>query len=285
MKVAISGSTGFIGKHLSEFLRTKGAGVVSLKHSLFDTADAGALYKALEGCDVVVNLAGAPINQRWTDASKKEIICSRLNATNRLVEVMNGMEVKPKTFVSISAVGIYPSKVICTEEHGEYGTTFLSDVCIQWELAAQKISRDVRLVIPRFGVVLGNDGGALPKMLLPFKLFLGGRIASGNQGFSWIHINDLLAALYLIMQDSRLSGVFNFTAPQLLTNRDFAYLAARELHRPNWLHLPEFVFRMLYGEGHIVVTDGQQVYPDRLLNEGYRFKYDKLYLALQSLIH
>lgn len=284
MKVAISGSSGFVGKHLIEFLQKRGIETIPLKHHLFSSADAGALNKVLYGCDVVVNLAGTPINHRWTKVYKEEILSSRLNVTNKLVEIINGMEVKPKTFISVSAVGIYPSKVVCKESQEEFGDTFLSKVCIRWELAAQKVSPEVRLVIPRFGVVLGNDGGALPKMLLPFRLFVGGRIASGNQGFSWIHVEDLVSALYFVMMDSRLSGAFNFTAPQWVTNRDFAYLAARELHRPNWFHLPGFVFRLLYGEGHVMMTDGQKVYPERLLREGYHFKYSKLYLALQNLI-
>lgn len=206
---------------------------------------------------------------------------SRICTTRKLVEAINQSETKPKLLVSVSAVGIYPSEGIYTEAQIEYGTDFLSKVCLNWEREARKVSSDVRLVIPRFGVVLGKDGGALPNMLLPFKLFLGGRIATGKQGFSWIHIDDLLHALYFIIQMPELSGVFNFTAPQLLTNRDFACIAAHALHRPNWFTVPAFIFRLLYGQGHVIATKGQQAYPQRLLKAGYRFHYANLEEALK----
>lgn len=283
MKVAISGSSGFVGKHLSFFLQEKGFEVVPLPHVLFDSSKNTELNNALSGCNIVINLAGTTINHRWTRKYKNEIFDSRINTTRVLVNAINRMVVKPAVFISVSAVGIYPSKGVYTEGSAEYGIGFLSQVCIHWELEARRVLPEVRLVIPRFGVVLSQDGGALPKMILPFRLFMGGRIASGNQGFSWIHMDDLLEAFYFILQTPSLSGVFNFTSPDVLTNRKFAHLVSRELERPDWLPIPTFVFRLLYGEGYVLMTSGQQAYPSRLVNAGYKFKYDRLYLAIQDL--
>lgn len=284
MKIAVSGSSGFIGAHLKTFLEKKGITMVPLKRSYFNAPDTLTLEEALKDCDAVINLAGATINHRWTEEYKKEILESRLNTTRKLVDTINRMEDKPSVFVSVSAVGIYPSQGVHTEKEENYGSGFLAEVCKAWESEARKISPDVRLIIPRFGVVLAADGGALPTMLLPFKFFAGGRIGNGTQGFSWIHIDDLLEALYFLFGKPKLSGVFNFTAPQILTNRDFAKIAAQELHRPDWLPVPSFVFGILYGEGESFVTGGQQAYPERLIENGYTFKFGELHDALRDIL-
>ena len=194
------------------------------------------------------------------------------------------MPVKPQLFISASAVGIYPDEGIYSETSTSEGTGFLADVCIHWEEEAQKLSRDVRLVIARFGVVLSKDGGALPKMLLPFRFFVGGKIASGKQGFSWIHIDDVLYALQFIIDHDELSGVINLVAPQPLTNRAFAKATAEVMHRPAWLTIPGKIFHYLYGEGEELLTKGQQAYPARLLSAGYVFRYSDIRLALYSFM-
>lgn len=283
MKIAISGCSGFIGKHLDEFLTGHGNTVVALKHSYFDAPSDHRLKDALSGCDVVINLAGTTINQRWTSAAKRKIMNSRVNTTRRLVSLINTMSEKPTLFISASAVGIYPSDGIYNENSGQEGTGFLAEVCKNWEEEAQKLSPDIRLVITRFGVVLSNDGGALPLMLLPFRLFLGGKIASGKQGFSWIHIDDLTSAMQFILMHPELSGVFNFVSPQPVTNRVFTQAAAIALHRPAWLTIPTFIFRLLYGEGEVLMTEGQKAFPARLQSAGYPFLYSDIRVALQNL--
>lgn len=200
MKIAISGNSGFIGQHLTDFFSGRGDVIVPLKHSMFLLGNDDKLKEALTGCDVVINLAGTTINQRWTSKAKREIRNSRVCTTRRLVSIINEMPVKPDLFISASAVGIYPDKGIYSETSTSEGSGFLAEVCIRWEEEAQKLSRDVRLVITRFGVVLSNDGGALPKMLLPFRFFVGGKIASGKQGFSWIHIEDVLNAIRFVIE-------------------------------------------------------------------------------------
>lgn len=284
MKIAVSGSSGFIGTHLKTFFEGKGITVVPLKRSYFNAPDTLTLEEALKDCDAVINMAGTTINHRWTEEYKKEILESRVNTTRKLVGAINRMEDKPSVFVSVSAVGIYPSDGVYTEKQDDYGTGFLAEVCKSWESEARKISPDVRLIIPRFGVVLAGDGGALPTMLLPFRFFAGGRIGKGTQGFSWIHIDDLMEAIYFLFERPKLSGIFNFTAPQILTNRDFARIAAQELHRPDWLPVPSFVFGILYGEGESFVAGGQQAYPERLLENGFNFKYGELHDALREIL-
>lgn len=285
MKIAISGSTGFIGTHLSSFFSANGAEVILLKREFFTSADDIALRIALDGCDVVINLAGATINHRWTSAYKTKIMNSRILTTRKLVTAINKLNRKPHTFISVSAVGIYSTDKVQREDDFTYDNTFLSQVCVKWEEEARKISSQTRLVIPRFGVVLAKDGGALPLMLLPFRMFMGGKIASGNQGFSWIHMEDLQNAILFLILNPQLQGVFNFTAPQIMNNRKFAETAAKVLHRPSWLTVPGFVFYLLYGKAHILMTKGQKAYPLRLLEEGFEFRYLDLESALENIVN
>lgn len=284
MKIAISGNSGFIGQHLTAFLSVGGDVIVPLKHSMFRFSTDEMLKEALTGCDVVINLAGTTINQRWTTKAKRKIKNSRISATRRLVSIINEMPVKPQLFISASAVGIYPDEGIYSETSTAEGTGFLADVCIHWEEEAQKLSRDVRLVIVRFGVVLSKDGGALPKMLLPFRFFIGGKIASGEQGFSWIHIEDVLHAIRFIIEHNDLSGVVNLVAPQPLTNQALTCAIADILRRPAWLTIPGKVFQYVYGEGVELFTKGQQAYPARLLSAGYVFRYSDIRMALYSFL-
>lgn len=284
MKIAISGSSGFIGRHLARYFSDSGMDIVPLSHPLLQKATDEELREVLEGCDVVINLAGASINQRWTEQAKHRIMDSRIAVTRRLVVAVNALDRKPELFISASAVGIYPSDGIYNEGSAAEGDGFLANVCRQWEEEAQKLSTDVRLAITRFGVVLASDGGALPLMLLPFRLFAGGKIASGKQGFSWIHIDDVVQAMLFVIDHKALSGVINFVSPQPVSNAVFTEAASMALSRPAWFTVPRFVFRLLYGEGEVFVTEGQRVFPTRLLSAGYSFRYSDIRMALQSLI-
>lgn len=282
MRIAISGSSGFIGRHLAEFFTATGIIVIPLEHSMFRSTSNEKLKEALEGCDVVINLAGKTINQRWTDKAKRKIMNSRIYTTRRLISLINEMPVKPQLFISASAVGIYPDEGIYSESTTSEGTGFLADVCSHWEDEAQKLSRDVRLVITRFGVVLSKDGGALPKMLLPFRFFMGGKIASGKRGFSWIHIDDVMHAFQFIIDHEEMSGIVNMVAPQPITNQSFTKAVAEVLHRPSWLTIPAKIFYYLYGEGEDLLVKGQQAFPARLLSTGYVFRYSDIRVALYS---
>lgn len=284
MRIAISGSSGFVGKHLTEFFSAKGDEVIPLPHSLFNKGNAKELLQKLAGCTAVINLAGASINQRWTVAAKQQILNSRIRVTRALVSAINEMPVKPSVFISASAVGIYPDAGIYTENNSSEGQGFLAEVCARWEEEAQRVSTDVRLVITRFGVVLGKDGGALPMMLLPFRFFVGGRMASGEQGFSWIHIEDLVQAMQFVLSHPELSGPINFVSPYPVVNRTFVQEVSEVMHRPAYFPVPAFVFRLLYGEGEVMMTKGQQAYPARLMSAGYTFRYPELRLALRNFL-
>lgn len=284
MKIAISGSTGFIGKYLVKSFTSRGMTVIPLLHYMFLSSSSSALKKALCGCDMVINLAGTPIACRWNKENKERILQSRVNTTRKLVDAINSLEEKPYLFISVSAVGIYPSYGIYTEKSLDRDEGFLGTVCHRWENEAKKISPETRLVISRLGVVLGPDGGSLPQLLKPFKYYIGGKIASGKQGFSWIHIEDLACAMCFIMHNPEMSGVINLVAPQPITNREFAQEAAESLHRPCWLTVPALLFKLLYGEGHVVITSGQHVFPLRLLTAGYDFRYPTIKKALSDLV-
>lgn len=258
--------------------------MVPLGRSFFLPQAEGELKGALAGCEVIINLAGATINQRWTEVAKRKILLSRTGVTRQLVAAVNGMLVKPSLFISASAVGIYPGQGLFTESNASVGTGFLAEVCTRWEDEAQKLSPDVRLVIARLGVVLGRGGGALRMIALPFRLFVGGKIASGQQGFSWIHLEDVMRAMQFLIVHPELSGVVNFVAPEPVVNRLLANEIGMVLHRPVWLTVPPVVFRMLYGEGEVLLTEGQQAYPGRLLSAGYVFRYADIRHALCNLL-
>nr|WP_320038190.1 TIGR01777 family oxidoreductase [uncultured Bacteroides sp.] len=283
MKVAITGSTGFIGKHLSDFLMNKGVEVHAVKREHYLPDNKSKLISLLNGCDAVINLAGASINSRWTKENKQKIRDSRIKTTRYLVQVINELATKPEAFISISAVGIYPDKEIWSERDGNYDNGFLAGVCKDWEAEAKKVSPDVRLVVPRLGVVLSKDGGAFPKMYLPFRLFIGGRIASGSQGFSWIHIDDLMNIFWTIITTKKIKGIIHCTAPQMCDNLIFTYSLAKIAHKPACFRIPSVIFKIMYGEGASILTKGQKVFPYKLLNYGYSFQYPEINKALKNL--
>ncbi len=283
MKVAITGSTGFIGKHLSDFLMNKGVEVHAVKREHYLPDNKSKLISLLNGCDAVINLAGASINSRWTKENKQKIRDSRIKTTRYLVQVINELATKPEVLISASAVGIYPDKEIWSERDGNYDNGFLAGVCKDWEAEAKKVSSDVRLVIPRLGVVLSKDGGAFPKMYLPFRLFIGGRIASGSQGFSWIHIDDLMNIFWTIITTKKIKGIIHCTAPQMCDNLIFTYSLAKIAHKPACFRIPSVVFKIMYGEGASILTKGQKVFPYKLLNYGYSFQYPEINKALKNL--
>jgi uncharacterized protein (TIGR01777 family) len=285
MKVAITGSTGFIGKHLTAFLKNKGVEVHAIAREHFLPDQKLKLISLLDGCDAVINLAGASINCRWTKANKQIIKDSRVKTTRILVQAINELATKPEVLLSISAVGIYTNKEVWSERSGTYDKGFLASVCLEWEAEAKKVSSDVRLVIPRLGVVLGKDGGAFPKISLPFRLFAGGRIASGNQGFSWIHIDDLLNIFWTVINTKKIKGIIHCTAPQMCDNILFTYTLANIIHRPALFHIPSFIFKMIYGESASLITNGQKVFPYKLLNYGYLFQYPEIKTALKNLCY
>jgi len=233
------------------------------------------------------NLAGESIFKgRWNAAKKGHIRASRIEGTRHLVDAIAAAEQKPHTLISSSAVGIYGDKgdEKLTESSGT-GNDFLAGVCLDWEQEALRAREyGLRVVLIRTGVVLGNNGGALAKMLLPFKLGMGGRVGSGKQYMSWIHIDDLIGIMVRAMNDERLQGPVNCTAPQPVTNNAFTRALATAVHRPAVLHVPEFLLKIILGEFATVLLASQRVLPESLQNIGFRFTYPDIDSALTDLI-
>lgn len=282
MKVAISGANGFVGKNLTLFLKGFGYEIVAIGRSDFKL-NVDEFMQKLNGVEIIINLAGAPIIKRWTKSYKKEIYSSRIDTTKKIVDAIKKMEIKPKLFISTSAVGIYDNKRVHSEDDFGYANDFLSKVCQEWEGEALKAKDDTKVAIFRFGIVLGYGGGALAKMLPSFKLGIAGTIGDGSQGFSFIHIRDLERAFKFVI-DKKLDGIFNLSAPEPTTNKGLTKTLGKALHRPTILPLPPFILHLVYGDGGKVLTDGQQMIPKKLLNSGFEFEFKDINEAINDIV-
>lgn len=281
-KVAIAGASGFVGTSLQKMFKENGFDVISLRRA--DIADTKRLAEIIDGVDVVVNLSGANIIARWSESYKKELYDSRIYTTRNLINAISQIQNKPKLLISTSAVGIYSNSKKQTEDEYEFGTDFLAKVCKDWELEASRANEfGVRCAIFRFGIVLGKSGGAFAKMVTPFRFGLGGNIGSGKQYFSFIHIKDLCRAFKFVVENSSQEGVFNLTAPNVTTNAGLTKALASALNRPAFFDVPEFVLKLIFGEGAKVLTDGQNVYPKKLLDNGFVFEFDNIETTIKDL--
>jgi uncharacterized protein len=305
MKVAIAGATGFVGSRLVERLQglehqvlvlTRDAAKArrvfpvsvypNLEIVAYTPTQSGIWQQSLEGCDGVVNLTGAPIAEgRWTAARKQEIIDSRKLTTEKLVEAITNANPQPSVLVSGSAIGYYGTSETATfEESNTAGNDFLADVCQTWEAAAQPVKNGgTRLVILRLGIVLGM-GGAIAKMLAPFKLFAGGPIGTGKQWFSWIHREDVVDLIVFSLTHSEVEGVLNATAPNPVRMAEFCQVFGTVLNRPSWLPVPGLALEVLLGDAAKVILEGQQVLPKRTLASGFEYQYPVLKEALEEVL-
>lgn len=304
MKVAITGATGLVGSRLVEKLKAENHQILVLTrnadkakkvfpNSAFPTVEivqynpkeSGEWQKVISGCDAVINLAGAPIAERWSPQYKQEILSSRQIVTQKIVEAIKQAVNKPQVLVSGSAIGYYGTSETATfDETSSAGNDFLAEVCQKWEAEANKVKEaGVRLVIPRIGIVLAN-GGALGKMLGPFQMFAGGPIGSGRQWFSWIHRDDLVNLIIEAIKRPEMEGVFNATAPNPVKMSQFCQTLGDVMKRPSWLPVPDFVLELLLGDGAKVVLEGQQVLPKHTQAVGFQYKYPQLKSALQEIL-
>ena len=300
MKILITGATGLIGRSLCRSLTDDGHAVAAVSRSPIKPTrlavaelhqwdpQAGPLSPAaLNGVDAVVNLAGEALDaRRWSDQQKKLIRDSRVVTTRYLVEGLRSVERKPVVLVSGSAVGFYGDRVDeQLEETSPAGRGFMSEVCEEWEREAARATEcGIRVVRVRTGVVLSAEGGALQKMLAPFKLGLGGPLGSGKQWFPWIHEKDIVGIFRHAIATSSLAGPVNGVAPQPITNREFTRELARALHRPAFLPVPEMALKVLMGEMSAVLFGSQRVVPKVALESGYEFYYSSLASALANLL-
>jgi uncharacterized protein len=300
MKVAIAGATGFVGSRLVERLHKQGMSVVVLSRNTthaekvfpktafpnVEIFNSDGWQNAIASCDGVVNLAGEPIAEgRWSPERKQEILNSRKQATQTIVQAISRANPQPKVLVNASAIGYYGTSETATfDENSPAGNDFLAEVCQTWETEAKKVTDSgVRLVILRLGIVLGN-GGAMGKMITPFKLFAGGPIGSGKQWFSWIHIDDVVGLIVEALTKTEMEGVYNATAPQSVKMAEFCQTMGQVMNRPSWLPVPSFALEALLGDGAVVVLEGQQVLPSRTVASGFNYKYAKLQPALVEIL-
>jgi uncharacterized protein (TIGR01777 family) len=249
--------------------------------------EAGALAEVLSGHDAVVNLAGEPvIGRRWNDAVRRELRESRVEGTSTVVEAMAGAETPPRILVNASAVGYYGHReeAEITEDAGP-GSDFLAELSVEWEAAAMRAeAHGARVVLLRIGIVLAKDGGALPRMLPPFRFFVGGPIGHGRQGFPFIHIDDLAGLVLHALDQDGLSGPVNATAPHPVTNGEFSKALGKALSRPSWLPAPRLALRLVIGPAAAVLTSGQMAIPKRALDLGYEFRFPDVDKALHDLL-
>lgn len=296
MKVAITGSTGLIGSSLVTHLRLEGHQVVRLVRGgagpddvLWNPAAGTIDAEGLYGVEAVVHMAGAGVgDRRWSPSYKQTILSSRVEGTQTLAKALSELPVPPSVMVSASAVGYYGTRgdELLTEASGR-GTGFLAEVCDEWESAtAPAVSAGIRVVTLRTGVVLSAAGGALKKQLLPFRLGLGARLGHGDQQFSWITRRDAIAAISFLATSATLSGPFNLTSPEPVTNAVFTKALGRALHRPAGLVMPETVLRVVLGEEMATefLLASQRALPERLLAEGFTFADGTLPDALKTAL-
>lgn len=305
MRVIITGGSGLIGQALGKELSQHGYEVIVLSRSLsrspeasqgsgsdnirivrWDGKTALGWGELANEAKAIVNLAGANISGgRWTDAKKRLILQSRVDAGSAVTQAVESVSTKPQVVVQSSAVGYYGA-------HGDepvteaapVGQDFLAGVCVKWEASSAGVENaGVRRVIVRTGVVLSDRGGALPLMTLPYRLFAGGPIGSGRQWFPWITLADEVGAIRFLIENPAALGVFNLSAPNPLTNREFGKVLGKVLRRPSYFPAPAFLFKLLFGEMSTILLDGQRQIPERLLKLGYSFRFQQAEQALREI--
>lgn len=295
MKVAITGASGLVGRALTTSLEKRGDTVSRLvRHApkpgeiQWDPEAQQIEAAKLEGFDAIIHLAGENIGgRRWSDSFKKEILESRVKGTKLIADTIVKLAAPPRVFISASAVGIYGNRgdTVLTED-SRGGEGFLADVCRAWEACADRmVQAPTRLAKVRFGMILSRKGGSLSKMLLPFRMGLGGKIGSGHQFMSWVTLDDVVRAMEFILEHKDASGAFNVTAPVPVTNQEFTRTLGKVLHRPTFFPVPVFLLHLALGEmADELLLSSARVLPERLEKLGFPFAHPELEGALRSML-
>lgn len=298
MKVVIAGGSGFIGRHITKLLVDKGHEVIILSRNKKTDAEnvkfvlwlqeEASPEKEIGEADVFINLAGVSINDgRWSEDHQKRIYESRMEATDELLRIIGKLDAKPSVFINASAIGIYPASetAVYTEESPQVATDMLGKTVSDWEKKAASLNEfEIRTVFTRFGLVLWKDEGALPLMVLPYKMYVGGKVGTGQQWVSWVHVHDVAKAVLHIMESNHFEGAVNVTAPFPLRMDDFGKMIGTTLHRPHWFPAPSPIMKLALGKKSALVLEGQYVTPEKLVADGFEFDFPVLSLALGNLL-
>lgn len=294
MKITLTGATGFIGRHLVAKLLSRGDELTILSRRPREGSNPRYLAwdarsapppEALDA-GAIIHLTGESVAQRWTAEAKQRIRSSRIDSTRALITALGSAANKPEFLISASAIGIYGDRgdEVLTEKSPP-GSGFLEDLSVEWEAESQRATEfGIRVLNPRIGIVLGRDGGALPRMLAPFKAGVGGKLGSGQQWMSWIHIDDVIGLLLFALDRRDLHGPMNATAPSPARNRDFTEQLAAVLKRPAFFTVPAFALKLMMGEMGEVVVASERVIPEVARAAGYAFRYPELRAALEALL-
>lgn len=285
MKIKVTGINGYIGQLISKELTSRNHNVSAIKRELLYSSGL-ELQNELRACDVVINLAGAPILQRWTKRNKKSIYDSRIETTKNLVKAINELSEteRPKKFISTSAIGIYQNDTLHNEISTNFDKGFVGKVGKDWEDALIDLPNDIQKNIFRISLVLGKNAKTITKLVWPFKLGLGGKIGSGKQAFPFVHEKDVVNAFVWAVDAYDKSGVFNLVAPQKITNSEFSQAFANKLKRPSFIPVPAFILKLILGEASTLLLKSPIVEPMALLEAGFEFEYSDIDLALDDIL-
>lgn len=283
MKIAISGINGYIGKNLCVELKKLQFSIVSINRQDLYTPE--KLSEQISDVEIVINLAGSPILQRWNENNKKEIYKSRISTTQNIVQAINKLpdQKKPKVFISASAIGIYENGSIHTEESKLFSTDFVGSIVNDWENASANLSPIVRRVIFRIAPILGNEAQIIKKMWPLFQIGLGGKIGSGKQPFPFIHIKDAISAILWSIQNENVQGIYNLVAPDNINNKEFTKALSRVIGKPTFFTVPKFILNLIYGKASSILLNSPVVHPKKLLDEGFIFIYADIFTCLEEI--
>ena len=291
MKYLITGGTGFVGKNFIKDLDLNKDSIIVFSRRKKQTANNVKVITSFEEIhdnamiDVIINLAGSPIDRRWTQTVKRDLSDSRINTTHGLITLIDRLLVKPTLMISASAIGYYGShNSAVLDEDSQPNESFTHSLCDKWEKEAKKAETyGVRVCIARLGVVLGRQGGFIKKVALPFKLGLGGNLGKGNQFFSWVHLDDVIGVFNYLIEHKECQGAYNIVSPEAVTNKQLTQSLGKILKRPAFMHIPESLVRLLFGEmGEALLLKGNKIYPKRLIEAGYQFAFQTIEDALSN---
>lgn len=291
--VTILGGSGLIGSAISQFLTSQGFEIFILSrrpknsHTIvYQNLEDQNVLDLLQKTDVIINLAGETIAQRWTKSAKEKIFNSRVKVTEQLIQALQKINKRPALLINTSATGFYGDQGDrLVDESVEAGDDFLSQTAKQWELTAmQGFDLGMRVVTPRFGVVLASNGGFLSKLLLPFKLFVGAILGSGQNYLPWIHIEDLTRIILFLIENRDIEGAVNVVSPQAVTVTEFSHTLAKGLHRPCLFKVPSLLLKIFLGEMSVLMLASCKVFPEKLMTAGFQFEYSDLDKALKALL-